>query len=80
MTLRGTIYATNCTPGHTCVSGTNMTDTLFQTVEVWGGGSSSTFIRGEIIASELALGGSGTILMNLDPALRFPVNQIALVK
>lgn len=81
LNLIGTIYATNCTPQmNTCRSGVNMTTTLYQEIDMRGNSGSGTTVRGEIIASVLTMNGGGNITMQLDPNLRLPINQVALVK
>ncbi|MFN7998306.1 MAG: pilus assembly protein TadG-related protein [Bryobacteraceae bacterium] len=52
----------------------------YQAVSIGGTPSSTTLIQGEIIVDTLALQGNGSIAMNLNPNLKLPVNQIALVK
>ena len=77
LNLIGTIYATNCTPQmNTCISGTNMTSSLYQQIKLQGGSGNGTLLRGEIITSVLTLGGNGGITMQLDPNLRLPINQV----
>jgi hypothetical protein len=70
LSLTGTIYITN----------TTMTATAYQAVQIWGNGGNTTTITGEIIVSELELGGTGEIHMFLDPNLFYPVTQLALVQ
>jgi hypothetical protein len=69
MTLEGTIYLTN----------TTMTSTTFQTVLLRGSSGSSTLIKGQIIVSAIDLGGTGDIIMQLNPDLLLTVPQVALV-
>jgi hypothetical protein len=84
LSIQGTIYATNCTPGITCLSpGTNMDSSTYQTISLLGGSGNGTQIRGEIITSVLNMGGGGSnggITMNLNPNLLLPINQVALVQ
>lgn len=70
MQLQGTIYINN----------TTMTSTQYQELDLSGGSGSGTTIEGEIIVSVLALGGNGSITMNLNSTPSFTVNQIALVQ
>lgn len=73
MSLTGTIYINNS------LSVMTNDPTHYQLVQLQGGGGSNTLLKGEIIVNELLLGGTGTILMNLNPAAVAPVHQIALV-
>jgi Flp pilus assembly protein TadG len=73
MSLTGTIYITNS------LSIMQATPSQYQLVQLQGGGGNNTLIQGEIIASQLLLGGNGTIVMNLNPAATTPVRQVALV-
>jgi Putative Tad-like Flp pilus-assembly len=81
MSIKGTLYATNCTPGLTCPSPTtNMTTGIYQKISLGGNSGSGTVIRGEIITSVLDLSGGGNITMQLDPFLKLPTYRVALVK
>ncbi|MBS1798688.1 MAG: hypothetical protein JSS95_02565 [Acidobacteria bacterium] len=69
MQLQGTIYLNN----------TTMTSSQYQELDLSGGSGSGTTIQGEIIVGVLALGGNGSITMNLNSTPAYTVNQIALV-
>jgi hypothetical protein len=73
MSLTGTIYITNS------LSIMQTTPSQYQLLQLQGGGGSNTLIQGEIIASQLLLGGSGTIKMRLNPAPTTVLRQVALV-
>ena len=60
-----------------------LTGTIYlptQTLSLQGGSGSGTLVQGEIVVDELALGGNGSITMDLNPNLKLPVIKIALVK
>jgi len=80
LSLRGTLYMTNCdsTDGN-CV-GASMSSSQYQTLRVTGGACSSTQIRGETIVSVLDLRGGGCIVMSLSPALLPNIRSVALVR
>jgi hypothetical protein len=73
ISLRGTIYITNTRP---IMVGDA---TQYQTLSIQGNPSGTTTVIGEIITSNLTLGGSGTIRMQLNPTTSV-VREVALVK
>jgi hypothetical protein len=61
----------------------SLTGTVYmpsQTLSFQGNSGSTTLLKGELIVDDLALGGGGSINMDLDPAYKLPVDQVALVK
>jgi Flp pilus assembly protein TadG len=73
MTLQGTIYLTNT------IDIMSATSSQYQSLTLQGGSGSGTKIQGEIIVGSLALGGNGSITMNLNANRYLLVSQIALV-
>ena len=80
LSLKGTLYITNCDPNDTQCSGTSMLTGVYQTLSIRGGACSSTLIKGQIIASALDLRGGGCIQMNLSPAKLPNIRSVALVR
>lgn len=72
--LTGTIYINNS------LAAVTGTPSRFQIVEVWGGGGSDTVLDGMIIVNVLRVGGNGNIRMNLNPAYKLNIRQVALVR
>jgi hypothetical protein len=79
LSLQGTIYITNCLSGDAgCTN--PMTSTVYQNLRLRGNPGSATTIQGEIIASTLDIGGSGSITMNLNAGGSIITRQVALVR
>jgi len=74
MTLRGTIYTTNTKAIMTT------TPSQYQELDLQGTPGSATTIQGEIITSNLNLGGNAAITMNLNSLPSYQVRQVALVQ
>jgi hypothetical protein len=74
LTLLGTIYITNT------LALMKANAAQYQSLTLQGNSGSSTLIKGEIIASSLALGGTPNITMNLNPNATLHIRQVALVK
>ena len=74
MTLKGTIYITNTKAVMTT------TPSQYQELDLQGTPGSTTTIQGEIITSNLNLGGNAGITMNLSSLPSYRVRQIALVQ
>ena len=74
MTLKGTIYVTNT------LATMQGTPSQYQQLDLEGHTGNTTKIQGEIIASNLHLGGNAGITMNLSNAAAYKVRQIALVQ
>jgi len=80
MLLAGTMYFHQCVTsgsdtGQGCVSGA-YNDKL----TMRGNSGSSTYVLGDIIVDQLDVGGSGTIVMDLNPSAAYTTLKAALVK
>ena len=51
-----------------------------QTLDVGGNSGNATNIQGDIIVNDLTMHGTSGITMTLNPALKFDINQVALVR
>jgi hypothetical protein len=74
MSLTGTIYLTNTLA--TMQANANN----FQMLSLGGNGGGMTTVRGQIITGKLALGGTGGIIMALNPASTLHIRQVALIQ
>jgi Flp pilus assembly protein TadG len=71
--LTGTLYLTNTLATMTS------TPSQYQSVSLQGNSGSNTTITGEVIVSQLSLGGSSGITMDLNAAASYLVRQVALI-
>jgi hypothetical protein len=74
MTLKGTVYITNTKAIMTT------TPSQYQELDLQGTPGSTTTVQGEIITSNLNLGGNAGITMNLSSLPSYQVRQVALVQ
>ncbi len=86
MLLAGTMYFHNCASKDGAGLGTNCSQTTdtppgYQAFwQLQGTPGSGTYILGEIVADDMALGGTARVSMALDPNAVFPVLRVSLLQ
>jgi hypothetical protein len=80
LTLAGNIYVHNCGSA-TAGAGTSCSSTAYtDTFSLGGGSGSATYVLGDIIVDQLALGGNSTIAMQLNPTSAYYILKAELLQ
>lgn len=81
MLLAGTMYFHQCvTAGSDTGLGCSAANAYNDQLGLGGNAGSSTYVLGDIIVDQLSVGGSGTIVMDLNPSAAYTTLKAALVK
>lgn len=81
MLLAGTMYFHQCvTSGSDTGLGCSAPSAYHDQLGLGGNAGSSTYVLGDIIVDQLSVGGSGTIVMDLNPSASFTTLKAALVQ
>ena len=81
MLLAGTMYFHQCvTSGSDTGQGCDTANAFHDQLGLGGNSGSSTYVLGDIIVDQLSVGGSGSIVMDLNPSAAYTTLKAALVQ